>query len=814
MKGMQKIKRGSGFAGVLSYAMEEVEGIPRGKVIGGNLSALDEQSLAKEFGISRRVRPDVEKPVWHNSLRLPKGDKLTDEQWTKIADDYMERMGFSDTHQRVYIMHDDEDGQHIHIIASRIGLDSTLYLGKNENLKSTKIIQRLEKVYDLTLTKGPEYQDGKIVMPDQKRPTDGELGQWQRTGDQPPRFKLIELIDKALEGTPTAVQFVERLHAAGVTVKPNLGKEKLNGFSFELDGVPFKGSQLGNNYKGQALFQRGLTYEQSRDYEALKRLTSAAANHPVDPAVAGSVEQPGRSQDQVDDRAAESVSRAVAGADTEIIEASANALRERDPEIDSAATAGIQLDDARVDDRADAAIGGDAGRADRSRDHANLSVDHDDDAGYRVSAEIDEEARRRSRISEQPGNSVTGDFAGLNAADPGAGFISEMAGDLPVDDRGSQPFRLGLDSFSPDLNVFADAAKARTESSLSFARALFEKMKARAAEVMQKASSYYRDLLIDLNAYRLPVKGDRNEKAVRNMLNGLGIRDFEVRIIDGSKKLKAQSRYYSAEQLADPKTLAFLRSKNAQGLDIYVRPQYPDKSGLVLVDDLNRGQIAELEMAGLKPAILLQTSDQNFQAWIRINRGGFDREEHAGIARFINEQIGGDPASTDQEHFGRLVGFTNRKPKRLNDLGLPPYVRLESHDGRQAINGPWLLDEVRKSIDEAVLAKHEANKEVVILEKQEIIENNRFYPGLIKESWRAIEKSMIDSGVNPDHSKIDFRVAMKISRLNVPIDEAIKAFSLELPGLDRKSDAEDYIRRTISKAYAAVEKSNFSNLEK
>lgn len=811
---MQKIKRGSGFAGVLSYAMEEIEGIPRGRVVGGNLSALDEQSLAKEFGISRRLRPDVEKPVWHNSLRLPKGEKLPDGQWEKIGDDYMERMGFSDTHQRVYIMHDDEDGQHIHIIASRIGLNGTLYLGKNENLKSTKIIQRLEKVYDLMITKGPEYQDGKILMPDQKRPTDGELGQWERTGDQPPRYKLIELIDKALEDKPTAVQFVERLQAAGVTVKANMGKEKLNGFSFEIEGVPFKGSQLGNQYKGQSLFERGMTYEQGRDHEALKRLTTPAANNPVDPAVAGGAEQPGRSQDQSSDRASESVRAGTSGSDQAIIEAGANALRERDPEVDPATKAGIRLDDAGVHDSADAAPCGDAGGVDRTRDHADLPVHHHADPSRRVGYGVDEEAGGRSRIVEQPGYSGDVEATELDTESGRSSIAIEMAGDLPGNDHGNQPGGPDLVGSSADLRTFDAAVIARTASSLSFARALFEKMKVRAAEAMQKASSYYRDLLVDLNAYRLPVKGDRNEKAVRNMLNGLGSRDFEVRIIDGSKKLKAQSRYYSADQLVDPKNLAFLRSKNAQGLDIYVRPQHPETSGLVLVDDLNRGQIAELEMSGLKPAVLLQTSDQNFQAWIRINRNGFDRKEHAGITRLINEQIGGDPASTDQEHFGRLVGFTNRKPKRVNDMGLQPYVRLESHDGRQAINGQWLLDEVRKSIDEAILAKHEANKEKVILEKQEIIEDNRFYPGLIKESWLAIEKNMIDSGIIPDHSKIDFRVAMKIRKLNVPRDEAIKAFALELPGLDRKSDAEDYIRRTIDKAYAAVEKSNSNYLEK
>jgi hypothetical protein len=69
----------------------------------------------------------------------------------------MKRMGFSETHLRAYVLHDDKDGQHIHIIASRIELNfGKLYLGKNENLISTRIIQDLEQDYQLTRTKGPE----------------------------------------------------------------------------------------------------------------------------------------------------------------------------------------------------------------------------------------------------------------------------------------------------------------------------------------------------------------------------------------------------------------------------------------------------------------------------------------------------------------------------------------------------------------------------------------------------------------------------------------------------------------------------------
>ena len=145
MKGMQKIRRGKSFAGVVLYALKPASHHKKDPiVIGGNMDGSDAGELIAEFNATKALRPDVAKPVWHNSLRLPKNEALTDAQWSEIADDYMSRMGFSETHLRCYVLHDDAAGQHIHIIASRIELSSgKLYLGKNENLISTRIIQDL-----------------------------------------------------------------------------------------------------------------------------------------------------------------------------------------------------------------------------------------------------------------------------------------------------------------------------------------------------------------------------------------------------------------------------------------------------------------------------------------------------------------------------------------------------------------------------------------------------------------------------------------------------------------------------------------------
>jgi hypothetical protein len=275
MKGMQRISRGRGFEGVLKYAFErDTPFASPGMLIGGNMSGNNIAELTREFGKSHSLRPDIERPVWHNSLRLPKGDRLSHDEWRDVARDYIEQMGFSPLNQYTAVMHDDSDGQHIHIIASRVALDKSVYLGRNENLISTRIISELERKYELTITKGLEYdENNKIVGRAAKsRATKGEIEQANRTGEAPVRLSLQAMIDASVKGKPSVIAFIERLESQGVTVLPNLASTgKLNGFSFELDGIAFKGSKLGANYSWSKLQKSGVNYEQERDFAELSK---------------------------------------------------------------------------------------------------------------------------------------------------------------------------------------------------------------------------------------------------------------------------------------------------------------------------------------------------------------------------------------------------------------------------------------------------------------------------------------------------------------------------------------------------------------
>ncbi|KLE84500.1 relaxase [Klebsiella aerogenes] len=257
MKGMRKIRRGKNFTGVVQYALKPgAHHKSDPVVIGGNMLGDSALELIAEFDSTKYLRQDVAKPVWHNSLRLPDGESLSNDQWAKIADDYMKKMGFSDTHLCCYVLHDDPAGQHIHIIASRIDLNGgKLYLGRNENLISTQIISKLEIAHGLTVTKtaSPPSQ----AQPKRKRVSRNEKMLSERTGVLSPREALQHILDKSLSDKPDLLTFIKRLEEAEVSWKANIASTgKMNGFSFEYTGIAFKASQLGKSYSWANLSNR------------------------------------------------------------------------------------------------------------------------------------------------------------------------------------------------------------------------------------------------------------------------------------------------------------------------------------------------------------------------------------------------------------------------------------------------------------------------------------------------------------------------------------------------------------------------------
>ena len=130
------------------------------------------------------------------------------------------------------------------------------------------------------------------------------------------------------------------------------------------------------------------------------------------------------------------------------------------------------------------------------------------------------------------------------------------------------------------------------------------------------------------------------------------------------------------DQAALLKSVPWLRAKNAEGAAVYIRPK--GEHSYSLVDDVKADAIARMREEGFTPAIVVETSPANFQAW--LNHGEvLDKRTSTTAARVLAERFGGDPGAADWRHFGRLAGFTNRKPTYLQPGGLYPFVKVVEH---------------------------------------------------------------------------------------------------------------------------------------
>src|ERR1700693_3169450 len=85
-----------------------------------------------------------------------------------------------------------------------------------------------------------------------------------------------------------------------------------------------------------------------------------------------------------------------------------------------------------------------------------------------------------------------------------------------------------------------------------------------------------------------------------------------------------------------------LRRENARGAHIFVRPH--GVHALSLVDDLGVDAIARMNEAGFQPALVVETSPQNFQVWLNHGRT-LDRSMSSCASKGLAKRFGGDLSS-------------------------------------------------------------------------------------------------------------------------------------------------------------------------
>lgn len=148
-----KINYGSSLYGALAYNGEKVnEGVAKiletNKVFYPADGTHDISACMQDFMAYMPSHVLTKKTVIHISLNPHPDDSLTDEQFSDIAREYLEKMGYGNQPFVVY-KHEDIDRHHLHIVTLAVDERGKKINDGNNFYTSTRILKELEQKYGL-----------------------------------------------------------------------------------------------------------------------------------------------------------------------------------------------------------------------------------------------------------------------------------------------------------------------------------------------------------------------------------------------------------------------------------------------------------------------------------------------------------------------------------------------------------------------------------------------------------------------------------------------------------------------------------------
>ena len=224
-----KIIKGADFGGVINYMLSKQEG--KAMVLASNNIGFTDQNLCvHEFVLQASMRPNVQNPVCHTILSFSANDadQLTDDVMIKIANEYLEKMGYGDT-QSLIVRHSDRQHPHLHICINRIGNDGKTISDRNEKYRSMKICRELTKRYGLTLGEGKKA-----------------VNRHRLRGEDKLRYEIFDAIKTALLHSKNWKDFVADLERQGIATrfKTKGNTDVVQGIIFKKNGCSFSGSKI------------------------------------------------------------------------------------------------------------------------------------------------------------------------------------------------------------------------------------------------------------------------------------------------------------------------------------------------------------------------------------------------------------------------------------------------------------------------------------------------------------------------------------------------------------------------------------------
>lgn len=249
-----KISYGSSLYGALAYNGEKVnEGVAKvletNKVFSPADGGHDITACMQDFLACMPSHVLTKKPVIHISLNPHPDDKLSDEQFSAIALEYIEKMGYGNQPFVVY-KHEDIDRHHLHIVTLAVDERGKKINDGNNFYKSKRITREIERKYGLLPAEKQRVKEAFRLL--KVRPKEGSF-----------KKQLASVIKPAAKfyHCPSFKEYRALLSTYNICV------EEVKG---EVDGKPYnglvyfatddKGKKVSNPFKS-SLFGKAVGYE-------------------------------------------------------------------------------------------------------------------------------------------------------------------------------------------------------------------------------------------------------------------------------------------------------------------------------------------------------------------------------------------------------------------------------------------------------------------------------------------------------------------------------------------------------------------------
>ncbi len=286
-------------------------------------------------------------------------------------------------------------------------------------------------------------------------------------------------------------------------------------------------------------------------------------------------------------------------------------------------------------------------------------------------------------------------------------------------------------------------------------------------------------------------KQDLSLRAISQQLAAMGSKLFDIGVRD--EQTETMRNFEALTKAEVLRRVPWLKSENAKGKHVYVRPY--GSTGLVLVDDISQDVIERMKREKVEPALSVETSPENYQVWVRLSQEPISEALSTMSAKILAKRYGGDIASADWKHFGRLSGMTNVKPEHIGRNGRYPFVKVSSRTGKMATRAPEILGaaarELQKALEEpktpkSYLTHYQGNKEA---------------PEAFYERLGAILESRYAPNVN--YSVLDWMVAKSMLLSGYEQETVINVVVTCSKNLSERKGKymKDYATRTVKKAH-------------